>query len=310
MSRIKLTESEKNNILSLYEREVKTEFKSVLYEQATTSIKDRAKASGINDPAYYLAAQTSQSAGTNEKVIATVFNLVKSPNDYRELDTDFVKFQNQTIQTMLNIEMEKDNLADVKDYAAILGKAGVKLTYQVKTDDYGNQDLKTGSIKIDYMLDPQKPQQNTNPKTNQNTNPKTHQQTSTFVQAPTFQEACQGTKIIQYGMKGESVGQVQTIIGLTGAKNDKKFGNETRQTLMNWQKKNGVTPVSGKFGKTSCAKYGELFKKEIGMSKPSMTDDNTSDSDIAALNTPSNTNQNLASNSPKRTTPSSNNLDD
>ena len=55
---------------------------------------------------------------------------------------------------------------------------------------------------------------------------------------------------------------------------------------------------------------GELFKKEIGMSKPSMTDDNTSDSDIAALNTPSNTNQNLASNSPKRTTPSSNNLDD
>jgi hypothetical protein len=302
MSRIKLTESEKNNILSLYEREVKTEFKSVLYEQATTSIKDRAKASGINDPAYFLASKTSQTTGTNEKVIATVFNLVKSPNDYRELDTDFVKFQNQTIQTMLNDEMESDNLADVKNYATILGKAGVKLTYQVETDAYGNQDLKTGSIKIDYTLGSQKPQQNTNPKTNQ--------QTATFVQAPTFQEACQGTKIIQYGMKGESVGQVQTIIGLTGAKNDKKFGNETRQALMNWQKKNGVTPVSGKFGKTSCAKYGELFKKEIGMSKPSMTDDNTSDSDIAALNTPSNTNQNLASNSPKRTTPSSNNLDD
>lgn len=305
MSRIKLTESEKNNILSLYVREVKTEFKSVLYEQATTSFKDRAKASGIFNPADYLASSTAI-LGTDEKAIATVFNLVKSPNDYRELDTDFVKFQKKNIQSMLNHEMESDNLADVKNYAAILGKAGVKLTYQVETDAYGDQYLKVGSIRINYTLDPQKPQQ----KPQQNTNPKTNQQTATFVQAPTFQEACKGTKIIQYGMKGESVGQVQTIIGLTGAKNDKKFGNETRQALMNWQKKNGVTPVSGKFGKTSCAKYGELFKKGIGMSKPSMTDDNTSDSDIAALNTPSNTNQNLASNSPKRTTPSSNNLDD
>ena len=92
----------------------------------------------------------------------------------------------------------------------------------------------------------------------------------TWVTSPTIEEAKNG-KYIKYGMSGDSVSELQTKlnnVGNYGLVVDKKFGTKTKNALIDFQKKNNITPAKGIFGpKTWRVLFGTAPEIEILKSK-------------------------------------------
>lgn len=93
---------------------------------------------------------------------------------------------------------------------------------------------------------------------NTNTNTKNPRKVSIGTNTTTTTTVPTGTPLLKRGSRGESVKQLQTLLGLTGDNVDGKFGAETAAWLTVWQDEHNLT-ADGKYGpKTAAAMKKDL----------------------------------------------------
>jgi len=220
-----------------------TENRNLLNEETHEEIYNQIKKGNIHG--------LGTNEGELEKAIRMIQRTVKSWPEFEALDSFLMKktgdySTKRNLQQILNGEFESDDLDTVKIIADLLNQTpGVKCTFKtienffttnsiVISQKSGGEDTSTkgnAGIKVNAGI-----------KGNAGIN---------WTTAPTIEEAKTG-KYIKYGMSGDSVVEIQTKLNEKGGykleTKTKKFGTNTKNALIVFQKKNNITPAQGVFG--------------------------------------------------------------
>jgi peptidoglycan hydrolase-like protein with peptidoglycan-binding domain/soluble lytic murein transglycosylase-like protein len=82
---------------------------------------------------------------------------------------------------------------------------------------------------------------------------------ATWTRAPSlFDVRTTPETFLRQGMEGESVRQLQNLLGLPASEQDGKFGERTKQAVMSFQAAHGLTPPPGKEGWVGATTLGRL----------------------------------------------------
>jgi peptidoglycan hydrolase-like protein with peptidoglycan-binding domain len=154
-------------------------------------------------------------------------------------------------QDMINKEMENTNYDDIEEIAKELRRIGYKVYW---SNDVSNgktkpNTYKTGSFIMSSAYAPQTKKQS-QVVVDKGKKDELNKNNFNWVAAPTIEDAKNG-KYIKYSMSGDSVGELQNKLNEKGNYNlviDKKFGASTKNALIDFQKKNNITPAQGVFG--------------------------------------------------------------
>ena len=208
----------------------------------------------LNDRFAKILSDASAGTGTNPAEIIGVLKQIKNMNQFLDVEKKFVQiypYKNEGIygfRDMINKEMDSNNYDDVEEIAKELRRIGYKVYYSntVVNGKTTTGTYNPGSFVMSSAYVPQTQKQTqTNLKGNAG-KPKFN-----WTTAPTIEEAKNG-KYIKHGMSGDSVVEIQTKLNEKGGYNletkTKKFGTNTKNALIDFQKKNNITPSKGVFG--------------------------------------------------------------
>jgi hypothetical protein len=170
--------------------------------------------------------------------------------EFIKLDDEIKKSNGgKNLQDLLNSELRTDDIETVKVIVDLLNKtAGLSADYKEYTAKDGRKYFKENSITIIQKSGGE----NTSSKDKAGIKGNAGINWTT---APTIEDAksaSSNNKYIKYGMSGNSVVEIQTKLNEKGGYNletkTKKFGTNTKNALIDFQKNNNITPAQGVFG--------------------------------------------------------------
>ena len=239
---------ENNEIISRIKLMMNYDSKKTLSENREILNED------LNDVFAKILSDASAGTGTNPAEIIGVLKQIKNMTQFLDVEKKFVQrypYKNEGIygfSDMINKEMESDNYDDVQEIAKELRRIGYKVYYSntVANGKTTTGTYKPGSFVMSSAYVPQ-----TQKQTQTNLKGNAGKPEFNWTTAPTIEEAKNG-KYIRYGMSGDSVVEIQTKLNEKGGYNletkTKKFGTNTKNALIDFQKKNNITPAQGIFG--------------------------------------------------------------
>ena len=162
------------------------------------------------------------------------------------------------LQQLLNGELGLRNFKDAERYRDILNRIpGITASFE---KGRRSEDMKSDSFIINFNQKPvsqkttadyEKARKEYEAKQATNSKGISGKPKFNWTTAPTIGEAKNG-KYIKHGMSGDSVVEIQTKLNEKGGYNletkTKKFGTNTKNALIDFQKKNNITPSKGVFG--------------------------------------------------------------
>ena len=179
--------------------------------------------------------------------------------NFQELDGEIKKRTGRTLQELLNNELGNRDLETVKVIVDLLNQTpGLSASYKTYKDKYNTKSYYTDdSITItqksggETATDYEKARKAYEAKQATNSKGNAGKTEFNWITAPTIENAKNG-KYIKYGMSGDSVVEIQTKLNEKGGykleTKTKKFGANTKNALIDFQKKNNITPSEGVFG--------------------------------------------------------------
>lgn len=246
---------ENNEIISRIKLMMNYDSKKTLSENREI-LSESVNAEEISQELY--SAKTNSGLGTRERDFKDALSKIKTLKDFADVQTLLKKRYNiESISKLINDEFGSDQ--NDSEFIEIIRKnlsqiPGIKATYEYKFGDGTGKGtrFKENSFKIttsanDPRLKKPAPTQSTDTGSAVTTPKKSE---TTVINAPTIEEVKNG-KYIKYGMVGDSVGELQTKLNEKGGYKlivDKKFGTNTKNAVIDFQKKNNITPAQGIFG--------------------------------------------------------------
>jgi peptidoglycan hydrolase-like protein with peptidoglycan-binding domain len=212
----------------------------------------------LNNDFAKILSDASAGAGTNPADIIGVLKQIKNMTQFLDVEKKFVQrypYKNDGVyrfQDMINKEMENNNYDDIEEIAKELRRIGYKVYW---SNDVSNgktkpNTYKTGSFIMSSAYAPQTKKQS-QVVVDKGKKDELNKNNFNWVAAPTIEDAKNG-KYIKYGMIGDSVVEIQTKLNEKGGykleTKTKKFGANTKNALIDFQKKNNITPSEGVFG--------------------------------------------------------------
>lgn len=189
--------------------------------------------------------------GTDENKFLEALRRITTLKDFSDVQNILSsKYNVSSISKLINDEFGKDDHTWIENFKLYLNKipgvtASYEFLYPNSSGDIWTKGYKENSFVIKTTG------QTSPPEKNKSTDNGAQKPKFNWTTAPTIEEAKNG-KYIKHGMSGDSVVEIQTKLNEKGGYNletkTKKFGTNTKNALIDFQKKNNITPSKGVFG--------------------------------------------------------------
>lgn len=239
---------ENNEIINRIKLMMNYDSKKTLTENVDLVVEYNEKPNEITAGKLFRASDTT--FGTNEENFLDALKRIKTLQDFSDVQNILSsKYNVSSISKLINDEFGKDDHTWIENFKLYLNKipgvtASYEYLYPTSTGNIWTKGYKENSFVIKTTG------QTSPPGKNKSTNTDTQKPKFKWTTAPTIEEVKNG-KLIKFGMFGDSVGELQTKLNEKGGYKlivDKKFGTNTKNAVIDFQKKNNITPAQGIFG--------------------------------------------------------------
>jgi len=233
---------ENNEIINRIKLMMNYDSKKTLTENVDLVVEYTEKPNEVTAGKLFRASNTT--FGTDENKFLEALRGITTLKDFSDVQNILnTKYNVSSISKLINDEFGKDDHAWIENFKLYLNKIpGVTASYEFLYPNSSGDIWSKGYKENSFVI---KATGQTNPKDNAG-KPKFN-----WITAPTIDDAKNG-KYIKYGMIGDSVVAIQTKLNEKGGykleTKTKKFGTNTKNALIDFQKNNNITPAQGVFG--------------------------------------------------------------